>query len=840
MTFKVIRGGYDLSPDDEQLVMEQRSVTKEVNNQVVQVGATWVEPRVKFPEADGWEKTKPYDTNLQEWIDNEDLRNRNVGFLMHLGWMDVDIDSPDPEYKRAIVAAMDFLKLDTTLRFGRRSVGVPSHVLIRLADTDCANWEYMSKFAPAPFKIDGEQFQVELRTTPTTVKDATRSTRQVVVPGSIYPHPSKPNEYDPSIWYHKETNRPARSIREISQFTPRIAHFNELSRAIAFGTLAYFLRHHWQAGSRQKTAQKVTGWLVRTFMESHSLNTSEHLVDRVFCPLDTYEKAESLVEFLCQYFDDDEMPMRKRALSDAADKLERNPEAQVPGWPAMQQLIGPEAANALRIVFCPGFDNSILTRMSERYLYDETTDMYVDRDRHQNSMGMNYEHESAALDRRHRSDFVQVGDKRKPAWDIFEASHLRKRIDRTAFYPQHTPSSVFRVDHRGHLVADDSEKPGTLVFNTWRGWPIVPPTRVDEALLNKCEKYLDQLLDYLTRDNKKQAEWVKKWIAYTFQFPADKQQIAWVCVGGQGVGKSFMGNIFLKAVFGYLWGTASPKVLEAAFVVSPFKDKMITFIDEAKFNNEAATDEIKKFIRNVEISGTEKFQDSRTYQIYSRIFFASNRFDMNIGQSNVRDRALFYTKAYDKDHLHMPELEFRAWTETLKPFFDEFNELLQNELAVQHFVHLFMTLPVNRHEVESIEHSSSGDVDIAASNMTYSRRIAKQLVEEFRVGEMDGLVPFKRETLHAHVQELVKGMGLRAMPAQRVEAELLEAGVLTERMVHGRKCLLFKYRYATTLEKFGAAIGVPLEQLFEFTEDDYGENDGTSSKIWRGGSGFVR
>jgi hypothetical protein len=178
-----------------------------------------------------------------------------------------------------------------------------------------------------------------------------------------------------------------------------------------------------------------------------------------------------------------------------------------------------------------------------------------------------------------------------------------------------------------------------------------------------------------------------------------------------------------------LWGGASPKILEGAFTVGPFKDKMFVFIDEAKFHGDAGTDEIKKLIRNVHISGQEKFEEARDYKIYSRICFASNRFDMNIGQRDVRDRALFYTRAYDKDHLKMGELEFRAWTETLKPWFDEFTALLGRKDVIQQYLRYFMDRKCERHSIESIKFSSSSDPEIVAANMTWPRRVAKSILE---------------------------------------------------------------------------------------------------------------
>jgi len=165
--------------------------------------------------------------------------------------------------------------------------------------------------------------------------------------------------------------------------------------------------------------------------------------------------------------------------------------------------------------------------------------------------------------------------------------------------------------------------------------------------------------------------------------------VAPVFVGGQGVGKSFFGNIFLEQLFQNQWGSASPKILEGAFSVEPFINKMFVFIDEAKFYSESSTDEIKKLIRADRIGGAEKFMSARTFRVFARVIFASNKYDMNIGQQNIQDRALFYIKAYDKDYKGMNEIDFRNWTVTLKPFFDEFLLFIRRMEVREHFMHIF-------------------------------------------------------------------------------------------------------------------------------------------------------
>src|SRR5688572_11614319 len=124
MTFKTVAGGYDLSPEHQQLLLRQRAITKKINDQFVQVGAIFLKTSSKNPyDEDGWASKLKGDTDLQSWIDDEDKLHHNVGFNLQQGWLDIDIDADDPDFNSCILAAMRHLQIDIRFRFGRLSVG---------------------------------------------------------------------------------------------------------------------------------------------------------------------------------------------------------------------------------------------------------------------------------------------------------------------------------------------------------------------------------------------------------------------------------------------------------------------------------------------------------------------------------------------------------------------------------------------------------------------------------------------------------------------------------------------------------------------------------------------
>jgi hypothetical protein len=837
-----IKGGFAFSDADEKTINQQRSITAQINNNFIQVGAVFLQMSGKNPFTTDWHKKKFKDTNLQEWIDDPDMRVLNLGFNLQFGWLDVDIDAEDPRYNKCILSAFNFLDIDTRFAFGRLSKNVPSHIMVQLSESDLANYDMMKEFEPNEFKLDSKRYKCELRSmgpVPPEAQNTIKEARQTVMPGSIYIHKTKSGEFDISVWY-TNTGKAAISVGEVAATTPRKTAFSSLITGIAFGTFLYILQPHWVEGTRQNLAIKVAGWLARLVRESRGINENDNVSRGTYCPVGTPEMAESMLDFLCGELGDHEAFMRKRVFRDAIKKLENNPDAKIPGWPALEGDIGTESILALRTVFMPGVDVSPLTKMADRYIYDETDDKYIDRERFYTISG--FVHDGAELDRRHRNDLMEVAGKMKPVFKLFESSPLRRRVGGRDLYPDFKPGSIFRLSRAGGIIPDDQDNESGMmtVFNTWRGWPILPSQNPDPNLLAKCNSMMDQLFEYLSQGNKQQAEWLKQWIAWTVQFPGQKQQVAPVLIGGQGIGKSFFGNVFLEQLFQNQWGSASPKILEGAFSVEPFINKMFVFIDEAKFYSEASTDEIKKLIRADRLGGAEKFQSARTYRIFARVVFASNRFDMNIGQQNTQDRALFYMKTYDKDFMKQTEQGFKNWTVTLKPFFDEFNAFIHRMDVKEHFMYIFNTMGVNRHDLENTALSSGSDSHIIESNMSYARRVAKAIVEEGRIWEdLDISAPFTTAEFNKRVSDTCESARIRFVQPRHVFEEFTSAGLI-EAWVHGSsKYWRFKSKIGTLTEEFGNAIGVKLESRFEFSDDDFGPNTSEfkGAKPWRGNSG---
>jgi hypothetical protein len=833
MTFKSSTSPFTLSSAQLELVHQQRAITAAINKSFIQVAAIYLASNAKSPTEEGWQKKTYLSTDLQEWIDDEDKRFFNVGFNLQLGWLDIDIDAADGAdrtFNQRMVDGLRACGIDTRFAFGRQSVGAPTHILVQLAEADHENFDKLKAFSPKEFRLNGNRYENQLRAYPPSLKDKALAdgAKQTVMPGSVYTHKKLAATADPSVWWTAD-GKVASSVKDIAATTARRASFRDIVRGIAFGVVLYLLEPHWIEGQRQNVASKFTGWLARVVGDSAALNTHDRLNNEVFCCVDSDEHARALIEFVCSMLGDDEASMRYRAYYDARRKLERNPEAKIPGWNALGDILTTPGMNALRAVFMPGSDVSPLAKFAEQYIYDRESGQYIDVSAFKSRR--KYMFEAEKLMRRHMGEVIRVADKSVDAFVIYERSKMRKSVNAVDMYPDLDPGRIYVRDSLGDILNEDEEMPpeAYTFFNQWEGWQISPVEEVNLELMKECNAKLDRLLGYLTCDNKEQIEWIKDWFAWTLQHPATKQQIAWVVVGGMGVGKSFIGNTFAKAVFGHLWGSASPQIIDQKFNVSSFLGKMMVFIDEARFNGEAAGDEVKKLIRNVSFHGMEKGVDAKDYNIYARIMFAANKFNLNLGNGDTHDRALFYTKAYTREYLGMSDRAFKEWAEGLKPFFAEYAAFLERRDVKRHYMRMLMDRPVVLTTVESTQHSASNDVDLVVHNMTYARQIARSIVQSgWIIEHTDISTPFTNVDLNNRITAVNKELGLSNVPVSRVLAEFTAADMLEDVIAGGSIGRRFKWKIGALHEKFGDATGAPIASQYVFNESDYERNEATT------------
>ena len=505
-----------------------------------------------------------------------------------------------------------------------------------------------------------------------------------------------------------------------------------LIRALAYATLVYWIRTYLDGLTAWDSilTGRMGGWIARCEVEGRGINAEGKSLEGIcWCPIDTREQALDLVAFLKKVGADANLQV---AYLQAEAQLIRDPLAPVAGWPAIAGLFGNDGKQGIRRAFRAGLDLDIVERMSEQYVFDVSTQGYLDRDRL--LKGLSYDIAHDRLIRKHEPDAVFIGKKRVNPFRLYAASQLRTDVAVSDMYPGAEPGAILRCSPVYGLLKDEEAQPDEYKFlNIYRGFAIKPIGAINPALMAKVVSMLDKMLGLLTRDNDAQMDWLKKFIAFTIQHPEIKQQIAPVIIGGQGIGKTLFGNTFMRALFGELSGHANAAGLENNFLITPFVGKLMVYIDEVKIGSAAAINEVKKLVRESIISGEFKFKDRKDYRIFARLILTANHADIGLNPEDAADRALFFIVSWTAENRKLSKQDFNAWTGTLKPFYSEFADMLEKVDVRQHLMRYFMDIACTRAELEDLTHSSRDDENVVKATMSKARHVARRIAASGRI-----------------------------------------------------------------------------------------------------------
>ena len=81
----------------------------------------------------------------------------------------------------------------------------------------------------------------------------------------------------------------------------------------------------------------------------------------------------------------------------------------------------------------------------------------------------------------------------------------------------------------------------------------------------------------------------------------------------------------------------------------------------------------------------------------------------------------------------MTDHEFHEWTVSLKPFFNDFVDMLESVAVRQHLMRYFMDIECTRAGLEDLTHSSRNDDNVVRATMPKAREIARSIVADARI-----------------------------------------------------------------------------------------------------------
>ncbi len=756
-----------------------------------------------------------------EWLDERD--DRNLGARLADGWIELKIKSPDDVWVRGLFKAV---------RDARAAFGNPnrvSSILFKIDDPQ--NIDRWRDLWPRGHKDKSGQWvatEFEYSLAPTrTSKPIWRDSSPL--PGSKFAN---------AIVCWRPNGKPEADIVELgledleSRPIPATS-MESICRAIAFATLSYWIEAYLDGLTDwdESLVRTIGGWIARVVNEGRDINARGKSLEGVcWSPVDDVEHARHLITYL-----GGGKPLLL-AYEHAASALERNPQAPVPGWGAIETLFGPQAKVGIRRAFRAGIDIDLIEQMSDRYVYDTGEHIYLDRD--ELLQGLSFRHSPDDLKHQWANELIYLSGGKKPLnpFAVYSTSQLRADVKRNDFYPGHEPGAVLRFSPlHGLLTGEDQHPDEYKLLNTFPGFVIKPTQTVDKALMSSALSMLDRVLGLLTRDNDAQMLWLKKFTAHLVRFPEEKPQICPIIVGGQGIGKSVFGENVMKALVGRMAGQAQAADLsDNKFLITPFIGKLITFIDEVKLESVSAINIIKKLVRSDHVSGQIKFGHQKDFYIPSRLMIASNSPDIGLTPADAADRAFFFIVSWTSENKRMTDREFQEWSASLKPFYTEFMIALEKVEFRQHLMRYFRDIEVTRMELEDLTHSSRNDENVVRSTMSKARSVARAIVADARVTPSNDIVAWFST---ATVREAIKRVdGARSkVEAPDVLMEWERAGVIERKQ---GDLYAFKWGYGLLLQKLGDAHNLPIAPNWPIKPGEDWEPNGTKSQFgapsWRG------
>ena len=185
-------------------------------------------------------------------------------------------------------------------------------------------------------------------------------------------------------------------------------------------------------------------------------------------------------------------------------------------------------------------------------------------------------------------------------------------------------------------------------YNIWTGFPIEPKS-------GECKLFWELVKTAICSSDDKLYQYVRKWLAYVFQFP-DVVHTALVLIGGQGVGK----NTFVEAI-GSLLGKHYVQLNNIHELTQKFNEHLkygvLIFANEAVWRNEQEFGDVKSIITDLECTIEAKGKDRIRCRNFKHVIFASNdKHPVQIDHDDRRFQVLNVASAYQNNYKFFSDL----------------------------------------------------------------------------------------------------------------------------------------------------------------------------------------
>jgi Family of unknown function (DUF5906) len=825
----------DIPEEEKPAVMEQRKYSTIAWRQLGS-SVHYCLPRSDKPvpgeDNDDGEQLHVTDPDLVIWREDVRKQKLNAALFLQQGVVEVTFFGPDQTLNQCFFAACAKLGLSARFAFGRRSRPIASSVLFKLRDDEAKRLdEEYSGFRPRFFSVDDARRGVVIRYAAPAKRASQGQPATTLLPGSLL-WSADGVRYDLIDWRDEAGQGPSKPRQTAA---PLVEYFT-IVRAAAYASILNIIPG--KAWDDYAVRRVVCEWLARLTRDGQAINSNAVFAKASRAIVSEPAQGELIIDLLCS------RTGQAVGLEECLGffrfgrkRLEADPSRiDVAGWSGLARALGEEAQKALRAVLNVGADSTLLEDYADRYLFHSGHSEFIDRQAfHEGQDHFIFAKDSLAL--RHAPDQIQTKKKPLEAFPIFVKSKLRQDVTDVETYPDHPPGSIIRVTREGAIIADNDYAPdhSRLIFNDWRGLYIHPAKTIEAALKAECEDKLDHMLSLVTNRHAGRAQWIKAHFGWTLKYPGQKQQVALICTGDQGTGKSFLCTTFAQAIFGRYADTASVRALDGQFYIAGYIGKLWVSHDEFVSNFDNA-EILKTLIRGTRVSGEIKGRDTATYAVFARLAFTSN--EANPGISRGREeRGVFQVTSITATSEGLLPGEFRTrMLHEVAPFYESYSLFLERPEVRRAYARILIDCaPAKINQVEDLAYSAMRDEEVSRAHLTQGQLVAKIILESGTVHRgYDIAMPFRDEDIFGRVQRLTKEMGIRGLRSSDVLQEFFNAGILG-RMDDG--AYLFKWKIGGLHRLYSAYVGVPLHAQWSLGPNDDMFNDyraGDAMEMWKG------
>ena len=191
--------------------------------------------------------------------------------------------------------------------------------------------------------------------------------------------------------------------------------------------------------------------------------------------------------------------------------------------------------------------------------------------------------------------------------------------------------------------------------NLWDGFSLDHEIRAgvigDESKLEIWDKFIYNIFEGNEEQKRKQAEYMLNWIAWILQRPDTKTGVAITLLGGQGTGKTFLGNVIEGLVAPYYGRINDSETLKDKFngylegAVFIFADEAVVACDKAEKSR------LKAYVTDEKVRINKKNLDPyQAHNVVNMMFASNEAWTQNMESDDRRNQVFTTSNTFKQNH----------------------------------------------------------------------------------------------------------------------------------------------------------------------------------------------